>query len=285
MLRNMKYGSFSAAAVNEDAFGAYPDCAWVLDGSTGLSGQHHIPQAGSDAQWYASAFSDYLSAVLPCSDLPLRRLFSDGVRKVWQAFHSISGDIGEPYDIPCCLGAAIRQRGSFLEYILIGDCSLLIRFRDGTVRELFDGNLGLLDENTLRVMQRISAEKGLPLSECRQEILPELRRVRSLMNTDGGYLSLSDKPDSVLHAPVGCFPSEDVRDLCLISDGFSQYYRSFQLCSGPEAFLEQARLQTPDALYRQLLDAQYADSELSLHPRFKLSDDATIVYAEVDEQQ
>ncbi|MBO2526927.1 MAG: hypothetical protein CW335_01920 [Clostridiales bacterium] len=285
MLKSIKCGSFSTADVNEDVCGVFSDCAWVLDGSTGLSGHHHIPQAGSDAQWYAAAFSDFLSETLPHSEQPLPLLFMQGVSKVWHAFHSYSGDIENKYDVPCCLGVAIRLRDGLLEYILIGDCSLLICFNDGTVTELYDSTLSALDENTLRLMRENSAEKAMPLIECRKDILPELRKVRSLMNTKGGYISLANRPSSVLDAKIGAFPLKEVRDVCLLSDGFSQYYRSFGLCSGPNAFMERARRLAPETLYQQLLAAQQADSDLSQHPRFKLSDDSTLVYAEIGNAQ
>ncbi len=281
-MNNIKYGSFSIAEANEDAFGCFPDCAWVLDGSTGLSGRHYIAEGKTDAQWYANAFSDYLSRTLPASDLPLRLLFRQGVDEVWRSFHSRSGDIPSRYDIPCCLCAAFRLRGGALEYILIGDCCLLISFLDGRTVELHDAALSRLDANTLRLALEISQKKGLSLSECRGDILPELRRVRSLMNTAGGYLSLADSPDSLLHAPVGTFPVCEIQDVCLISDGFSQYYKTFHLADGPHEFMELVRRHPVSEIYRRLLSAQKADAGLNRYPRFKLSDDATLFYAQME---
>ncbi len=282
MLKNIKCDSLTIAGVNEDAFGSASDCAWVLDGSTGLSGHHFIPEAGTDAQWYANAFSDYLARTLPGSELPLRQVFQQGVAEVWDSFHRRAGEITERYDIPCCLCAALRLRGGNLEYILIGDCTLLVRFRDGHTAALHDEALSRLDANTLRLACEISQKKGLPLSACKSDILPELRRVRSLMNTERGYLSLADSPDSILRAPVGTFPLHDVRDVCLLSDGFSQYYQLFRLCADPREFMELVCRHTVGELYQRLLTAQRADAALNRFPRFKLSDDATLFYAQVE---
>ena len=85
MLCNVKSGSFTHARVNEDAFGFDTDCAWVLDGSTGLNGKRLVAGPdGSDAQWYATAFSDYLKTALPHSEVPLPEVFSSGVQTVWE---------------------------------------------------------------------------------------------------------------------------------------------------------------------------------------------------------
>ena len=280
MLCKVKGGSFTVARVNEDAFGYAEDCAWVLDGSTGLNGKRLVAKSdGSDAQWYAAAFSDFLKSNLPGSNQPLPELFSRGVETVWAEFLRRAGGSVEKADVPCAVGTAVRIRDGFLEYINVGDCVLLVRFQDGSVAELLDETLCRLDESSINLGLQIAREENIPLSQCRQKLLPQLRRVRMLMNTPEGYISLADNERSVLSAKSGRFPLAQIRDICMVSDGFYEYYHMFRLADGPEGFMDAAASEEPQKLFDRLLEAQKADADYRKHPRFKLSDDATIFYA------
>jgi len=279
MLCNVKGGSFTHARVNEDAFGYAGNCAWVLDGSTGLNGKRLVAaEDGSDAQWYAAAFSAYLQDALPKAEGTLPEVFSNGVRQVWAEFEGRAGGSVKREDVPCCVGTAVRIRDGFLEYICVGDCCLLIRFRDGSVTELLDSTLVGLDNNTLRLAVEISRKEGIPISQCKAKILPELRRVRMTMNTPEGYISLADNAQSVLQAKTGRIPLSQIRDVCMVSDGFSEYYNMFGLADSLERFMDDVETLPPETLFDRLLSAQKADGECTRHPRFKLSDDSTILY-------
>lgn len=279
MLCNIKGGSYTFSRTNEDAFGYGENCAWVLDGSTGLNGKRLVAgEGGSDAQWYSNAFSEYLEAALPGSDAPLTEIFSEGVRQVWAEFERRAGGSVKREDVPCCVGTAVRIRDGFLEYINVGDCCLLVRYLDGSVTELLDRTLVRMDENTVRLAVEVSAKEGIPISQCRPKILPELRRVRMTMNTPEGYISLANDPQSVMQAKTGIIPVSQIRDVCMVSDGFSEYYNMFRLAADPKAFMEVVEITSPEMLFEQLLAAQKADGDCSAHPRFKLSDDATLVY-------
>lgn len=279
MLYNIKGGSFTYVRVNEDAYGYDKDCAWVLDGSTGLNGKRLVAaEGGSDAQWYAAAFSNYLKTALPGSEAPLPEIFSQGVRRVWTEFARLAGGSVKREDVSCCVGTAVRIRDGFLEYINVGDCSLLVRFRDGSVTELLDDTLVGFDNNTIRMAAEISRQEGIPISQCRQKILPELQRVRMTMNTPEGYISLADNAQTVLQAKTGKIPLSQIRDVCMVSDGFSEYYNMFRICNTVEEFMDDVEKATPETLYDRLLTAQKADGDFTEHPRFKLSDDSTILY-------
>lgn len=283
MLCNMKSGTFTISAVNEDALGYASDCAWVLDGSTGLNGKRLVAEEGSsDAQWYATAFSAFLQRELPASQEPLTELFSRGVAEVWNEFKTKAGGTVERGDVPCVLGTAVRISKGMLEYISVGDCVLLIGLKNGRVREIFDPKLPALDANTLRLGLEISRREGLPLSQCKKLLLPELRRVRMSMNMPEGYISLADDPISVRSAICGELPLNEVEEICMISDGFSQYYDLFHMVPDGAAFLRLAAEHTPEELFERLVIKQREDETLERYPRFKLSDDATIFYGRIN---
>ena len=279
MFFDIKCGSFSVSEVNEDFFGFEDDCAWVLDGSTGLNRRRLVAPVGStDAQWYADSFSKYLSGHLNETALSLPEIFSRGVKHVWGMFvKRATFSIGQA-DVPCCLGTAVRRVGSQLEYICIGDCVLLIGFRDGTAKELFDPALRALDNNVIEHGMIIAKEKGISFSECIPQLYPELRQNRALANKPDGYYALSNDWESIKKAKTGIIPLDCIQDICLLSDGFAQYYQLFKLVSGPGPFLRAIRNKETEKLYEELLSAQKADESMDQHPRLKLSDDATISY-------
>ena len=279
MLYNVKGGSFTIAKTNEDSFGFDTHCAWVLDGSTGLNGKRLVAEEdSSDAQWYSKAFSEFLKNNLPQSEETLPVLFSRGVKTVWAAFKEKAGGSVSREDVPCTVGTAVRIKDGFLEYICIGDCSLLVRYQDGTVKEYLDDTICGFDKNSIAMAVRIAEEEGIPASQCRSRILPELRRVRMTMNTPEGYISLADNSETVLDAVNGKIPLSQIRDVCMVSDGFSEYYNMFGLAKSLEDFVDQAEKTPHKELFDRLLAVQREDETLEKFPRFKLSDDATILY-------
>lgn len=278
-MQNVKSGSFTIAKVNEDSFGYDVDCAWVLDGATGLNGKRLVAEEGSsDAQWYCRTFCQYLKETLPQSDKPLTEIFSQGVKIVWAEFERRAGHTVQREDVPCAAGTAVRIKEGFLEYICVADCCLLVRYQDGTVKEFLDDTICVLDRQSMAMAAEIARKKGLRVSQCRQDIMPRLRRVRMTMNTPEGYIALADNPNTVLKTVSGKIPLEQIKDVCMVSDGFSEYYNMFSLADSLENFMDQVEKTPPEVLFDRLLAAQRADETLQKYPRFKMSDDATILY-------
>ena len=284
MFCDVKGGSYTIAKVNEDTYGWANDCAWVLDGSTGLNGKRLVAgENGSDAQWYSRAFTRFLEENMPGSAQPLPELFSRGVKTVWAEFCRLAGDPVKREDVPCTVGCAVRIRDGYLEYITVGDCCLLIRYKDGRVEEYLDETLCVMDQNTLRLGMQLAKENDLPLLGCREKMLPELRRVRMTMNTPEGYISLADDAEAVLSAKTGKIPLTQIRDICMVSDGFAEYYNMFFLAKSLEEFMDMAATRKPEEMFAELVAAQKADPEGMRYPRMKLSDDATILYSIVEQ--
>lgn len=279
MLSEVKAGRFSIAKVNEDAFGYCEDCAWVLDGATGLNGKRLVAgENGSDAQWYAYAFSEFLRENLPGSQAPLTEILSLGVKTVWAEFARLAGCEVKREDVPCAVGTVIRLRDGYLEYACVGDCCLLVREQNGKVTELLDDTLCALDKESVEIGLQIAREEGLPLNRCRDKMTPRLLHVRLTMNTTEGYISLADNAESVLRAKTGRISMNQIRDICMVSDGFSEYYNMFRIADSLEEFMDHAAQKEPQELFDRLLQAQKADEALETYPRFKMSDDATILY-------
>lgn len=282
MLCDLKSATFTIAKVNEDAYGTDEHCAWVLDGSTGLNGKRLVAaENGSDAQWYSAAFSEFLKRNFETSELSLPQLFSQGVREVWAKFEHLAGGFVAKEDVPCTLGAAIRLKDGYLEYVNVGDCTLIVRKKDGSVEEYSDTTLCAMDNNTLRCALQIAEEKQISMRDVRPHILPELRRVRMTMNTPQGYISLASNAETVLQAKNGRIALDEIQDICLLSDGFAQYYKLFHLASDAAQMIEKVSVSAVEDLFAELIAAQNEDASMMAYPRFKLSDDATIVYAKI----
>lgn len=280
MLYNFKAGTFTSLAVNEDAYGYSDSCAWVLDGSTGLSGRNLISGNGSsDARWYAEELSRYLGAHLQDVSKPIPDILSDAVSHCRDEFLQKLGDTEYTrLDVPCTLGVAVRLNCGVLEYAAVGDCRIIVRKTDGGVSEIYDETLCKLDENTLNAGIEASKKYGLPLIKCREYMQEQLEAVRLSVNRPDGYIAMTDDPDAVLGALNGSIPAGEICDVCLVSDGFSQYYDLFGLEPNSADFIEKVSYSDPENMYKELFAAQSNDASCDKYPRFKLSDDATIVY-------
>ncbi len=281
MLSNAIGSSFTICDNNEDAFGVVQNCAWVLDGSTGLSGRRLVADCtDSDAAWYAKRFSDYLRKALHDPAQTLTQIFAEGVREVWQEFESLANDRILQDDVPCTLGTAVRVSENTFEFINIGDCPLLVRFRDGSVLQYRDDSLPNLDAESLKFAVSLAKKHNLSLRECDELLKPRLKEVRRLAGQENGYVALSNRPECISRAPHGSFPLNSVLDFCILSDGFEQFYSLFQLCT-KEEFMDLAATREHSELFEILKQAQENDPTRNNFPRFKLSDDATLIYCKI----
>lgn len=281
MLFNAVGNSFTTAQNNEDSFGVLDHCAWVLDGSTGLNGNRLVSKApDSDAAWYSKRFSAFLAENLPDRSKSLKEIFAEGIKTVWQEFSALANGPVLPDDVPCTLGTAVRATENTLEYICVGDCPLLARFKDGTVKEFRDQTLVELDRESLSIMTSLASEHSLHNFDCRKLLLPRLKEVRRLAGVENGYVALTNHPECIQNALYGMIPLDSVSDFCMLTDGFEQYYALFGLCS-KEEFLSLAANEDHQKLFEVLTQAQKADPTGDLFPRFKPSDDATLLYCKL----
>ncbi|MDE2073986.1 MAG: protein phosphatase 2C domain-containing protein [Alphaproteobacteria bacterium] len=266
------------AKANEDAFAHRADAAVVLDGATGL-GEPLLP-GQSDAAWVSRFGANRLMAHLSggaTASAALKAALVDCER----SFVGLRRRAPEhTYEIPfASMMLAVESAGGF-DAFWYGDCAAVVK-RDEEPAIL----IGEAFEKKAREREgaaRLAAARGLaPAAGInRPEFLSSLRKARNRVNTEGGgWLFGPDAraADQVqmkrVAAPAGTL-------VLLASDGFlalvSEYGR-YDL----DGLLAAAQSSGLAALGKELREIENADPDGTGFPRFKKSDDATVLLLRV----
>ena len=265
------------APVNEDNCFAGEDFLFVIDGATGLY-DNNLFQVGSDAQWLTGFLSKFLIKELPNKDKLLVDIVNEGVKKVCEEFDSLITDSTQKnISYPSATCTIVRINRGKLEYLIIGDSPLLIKMKSDKVEELSEFKLRKLDDIALAETVNISKQKNISISQSIVYIKDTLRKHRSLLNTPEGYNSICRDDKVASRSLYGEIVFEDVSLVVVLSDGFAQHYSLLNCSENPVDFLNQLMKKPVEELYSEIISVQNSDKDYNLYPRFKNSDDATIV--------
>jgi len=281
-MRNIKYLSKQGSEIkpNEDKITIIDGAAWVLDGATGITGKR-ITEKETDALWYVDKINDYLINNINSSK-SLKDIMKSAIREVKESY--ITYDEYEnldEVDYPCAAIALVRFNSKELEYYVMGDCTLIYKEKDDNAVEIVDKRIIELEEKILDSMVKVSREKEVSILEARKYCDNEVLDVRKMKNRINGYWILELNEEAIDNGLYGkIYISKEV-SISLTSDGFSQYYDTFNLAKGYSDFIDIVKETNIDDLYNNLYLSQEEDSQCNNYPRLKKRDDSSIIYFEV----
>jgi hypothetical protein len=244
------------ASTNEDAFRVGPGWALVLDGAgryPGESGGCVHP-----VTWVVARLAEHIEHGLtaePDTGLPavVRAAISATV-----ADHGPTCDLTDPLS-PGAAAAVIRARGDDVEWLVIGDCAVVIEHHDG--------------QHTAVIDDRVDNLPGAPITNSTvRTYSPDY--VRTVRNRPGGFWVAGAVPEAADNAYVGQLPRTDVTRVLLCSDGISRLTERYGQSWGDVFALVDAH--GPEALVGAVRRAEHDDPD-PRRWRGKRHDDATAV--------
>ncbi|MGR7024453.1 protein phosphatase 2C domain-containing protein [Geodermatophilus sp. URMC 62] len=258
--------------VNEDAWGATDNAAWVIDGATSLSTARSDLE--SDARWHAQTLSRELKHQFASGG-------TDPVEALRAAIESLAQQAGNRYEgqIPPSSSVAVvtldDRRHKVYRYAVLGDVTILYLNSPSsealTVRPIRQS----VTENALIQEYVTLRGTGMAMQEAHEKILRKIEERRAwAMNTANGYWIASLDPAAADHAICGSIPRTTSTRILLMTDGFAAAQRYGCL----ESWEPVASAGLPlELVLRCVRSAEKADADCTLHPRLKRSDDATAV--------
>ncbi|MCR5174309.1 MAG: protein phosphatase 2C domain-containing protein [Oscillospiraceae bacterium] len=272
--------SIRGGKIMEDRMGWGKDYAFVIDGATGLT-QGRITSFPSDAAWLAERMRDGLSTYFPDPSQATPEIFhriADSCRTEFEQYRKETFPNGE-CDYPSAGFASVRIIGGELECACLGDCDAAVETVSGEVMSTKSRRVEELDRKAIDEMKRIAAESGCSMKEARQRISGLLLEHRALRNMTGGYWIFDPGGTGADHLSTARIPVEQVRSICLMTDGFAQAIQPFHIVRDLPDLFTQLRQGALADLLGSLLDSQRGDRDLELYPRLKYRDDTTVLYA------
>jgi hypothetical protein len=174
---------------------------------------------------------------------------------------------------PTSTVVAIRADAGALEYLVLGDSTLLLADQDGKTTAITDQRL---DEVGKRLRGRVdelptgSPEHAAALADYRDSLT-------GLRNRPGGFWIAGPDPQAAEHALTEMRPLESLASVTLLSDGATRLVDSFELATW-ETTLTVLDSSGPGELIRQVREAEGRDPDGRRWPRGKVRDDATALH-------
>ncbi|WP_416986099.1 integrase [Streptomyces sp. T028] len=254
---------------NEDFAAVGPGVAVLLDGA-GVAGAETGCTHG--IAWFSSTLGGLLLGTITAHPArPLPACLAESIRLV-RSLHEHSCDLVHRAS-PTSTVVAVRAAAGMLEYLVLGDSTLLLASADGKTTAVTDQRL---DEVGKRLRGPVDAlptgspEHAVALAEYRDALT-------GLRNRPGGFWIAGPDPQAAEHTLSGSVPLESLTSVTLLSDGATRLVDSFALASW-EGVLAVVNSSGPDELIRRVREAEADDPEGRHWPRGKARDDATALH-------
>lgn len=266
-----------SAPFNEDVANITNFGAWVLDGATCLNG-HNIVDDESDAKWYVMWWNNYLTQSL-CHNKPLKEIIRKGIISVKEEFTKKSGfkklsDI----DIPSSSFFVLRWNidKTEFEYCGLGDCMLIVNDSKSLLK-IFDKDLHVLDNTVLTKLGQLLNSSNITHEQGKSLVMDDIIRNRIKKDKPDGYHILGFDEDSADYMMYGNFKVANKTDVMIMSDGFYALFDKYNYMKLDD-FIINVQDGKANVLYNTLRNIEVKDNNARKFPRFKVSDDASLVY-------
>ncbi len=249
---------------NEDRFIIGNSFYVVIDGATPLYKDGNINLACWMVSYLKKNINRYQGSILS----RMRKLAVD-------AYNELGIDKDDPAYLPSAGMACLEEDDNYYYASILGDCEVTFRMKNGEIKRCYTDDLTKLDQISINKLVSAAKEHNIHIAEARPYIINTLIEHRKLMNTKNGYNVFTILPNSNYEEKVFKVNKEDVEEIYLYSDGFSQAFEYLNIYQNhSEMFKKSLDI---DMEIKQIVDESFKDPHCDLHPRFKKIDDITVI--------
>ena len=265
----------------EDALYVADDIVALFDGATGVGERRVIKTMSSDPEWFANKAGEALSEMSDVTASP-HEIVKNIITHIRAEYEkdALFTDIHD-YERPSSTMVMVKQsvEPDALDLVLIADGIIMWNAADE--------GFGCMEPSEFLMRQgeeleaRVAEVAALGMDKARMKMLPELQRIRGLMNKPEGYGVLSLDYDVLQHKDFRVMTKKFKKgDRILISsDGLLRYADEYKLGSRRDFFAEAEK--SLEGLLKTVRDFERADLACKKLPRYKVSDDVSAVLIEV----
>lgn len=232
---------------NEDFAAAAAGAAVLLDGA-GVAGAETGCTHG--IAWFSSTLGGLLLSTITVHPAqPLADCLADSIRAV-RSLHEESCDLSYPAS-PTSTVVAVRAVAGALEYLVLGDSTLLLADQDGKTTAVTDQRLDEVGERLRGPVDDLatgSPEHAAALAKYRDSLT-------GLRNRPGGFWIAGPDPQAAEHVLAGAVPLGTLASVTLLSDGATRLVDSFELATW-ETTLTVLDSSGPGELIRHVREAE-----------------------------
>lgn len=241
---------------NEDWIAVAPNVAVVLDGVTVFSDtetgcRHSTP-------WYVRHLGTRLLASASDAAMPLVNALARSIREV-AALHEDVCDLSQ-VGTPSAAVAVVRFNERLVDYLVLADVTVLFDRKSELT--------AISDKRVARTVDDLAGRQGVSAQV--------MERREQYRNQSGGYWVAASDPAVAKHSVTGGITRSEVQRVVMMSDGVTRLVSPFQQDDW-RSLLELATNDGAGSVIDRVRKFESADLAGNRWPRFKVSDDASIV--------
>lgn len=191
------------------------------------------------------------------------------------AYHDLNIDVKSLAYLPSAGISYLEEDENYYYASILGDCEITFRMNNGSIIRCYTDELTKLDSKAIDELIKIAKEKQIHIIDARPYIQDILIKHRELMNQEGGYNVFTIFPDSKFSAKVFKVKKEDVKEIYIYSDGFSQAFEYLKIYSSHEEMFKNSL--DLDEEISKIVKYSFLDPYCDKYPRFKKIDDITVI--------
>ena len=261
---------------NEDRVYSCDDFAFVLDGATCLT-KDHFSSFGSDAEWYADWWCEYLKVQLKNIKKTIPDILKSGIKKVVQAYKKMSNN-QIPEDFPSATFSVVRRVDGILEMYSLCDTSIIFLSKNGDSLFVQDSSNCVNDGFNVIRMREFSKRENISLVDARRKFAEIVMNGRKTKNQPGGYHVLSNSEDAIDYGFYNKIEENLISKVMIMSDGYSQVFDVVKFMTYDKLIKKVNTLADVEKIYNKLYKYQESDKGGDRYYRFKLRDDASVAF-------
>jgi len=265
---------------NEDFAFSCEQYIFVVDGASGLSDKNYTHYE-SDAQWFAHRLGTLLQIRLQRMDEKIEDILSeiiDELRAEYETF--LPNADPNPFAMPSASLSILRLNRGCIELFQLGDCVTVLTTKDCDVEVFWDDSVVNLDNAVIETIVNISHEKKISYPDALMYKRDYLIHNRKKCNVPDGYWILDLSGIGIRHAYTNSFPACNVTAAAILSDGFAEIVRLYELYDY-KRLMEQIEKYSLHLLCDELFKAQDQDVSMAKHPRLKHRDDSSAAWCSI----
>ncbi len=259
--------------------------AIIMDGATGLGKNNQIEKNKTSAEWYVDFVIEYLEKYFRKNpEEKIEKVVKQIILEVKDAIEVFEKENNiklEEYEVPSASLAILRTEGRDTEIFLLGDTETIIGYKTGKIEKLENPNqriLNNLDQKVLDKMVELSQKMNKDVIDTRKEneINEMLQKNRSLKNKENGYWTCEVKEEAVNHAVTYQLKNKELDRVVMATDGFA--YKELE--KNAKEIYQLLKEKEARKIVNEIREKEEEDKKCNQYPRFKKSDDLTLVIVE-----
>lgn len=269
----------SSAGPNEDALVVNADAHvyGVIDGVSAMA-PYQDEQGRTGGFIAASLLADELRAPDPGLDLQAAALRANA--SLQRLMEEAGVDTACKWKRWGAVFAVFKLSPDGIEYIQSGDCMLLARYRDGSVRVLTRNQVAEFDQKALNAKRQLMESGVLTGEEISARLKPIFKNNRDKANTLCGYSVMNGEPAFGHSMEYGRLSRAGVMRLYAMTDGVFHFIENDPDLAKWERLANKLDERGLDAYLDELIMQEELDAQCVQYPRFKKSDDKSAVIVE-----